>query len=81
MLTNYTNAPQRERILTREEEARLFAAIDAEPKREHLKGILLIALDCALRRGEIFTLRWSDINLERRTITIRAFMIALFRRL
>ena len=64
---------KRERILTREEEAKLFAAIDAEPKREHLKGILLIALDCALRRGEIFKLRWSDINLDCRTITISAF--------
>jgi integrase len=64
---------KRERILSRDEEARLFAAIDAEPKREHLAGILKIALDCALRRGEILTLRWSDLNLERRTITVRAF--------
>jgi integrase len=64
---------KRERILSREEEVKLLAAIDAEPKREHLKGILLVALDCALRRGEIFTLRWSDIDLQRRTITVRAF--------
>ncbi len=64
---------RRERILTREEEAMLFAAIDAHPKRKHLSGILKIALDCALRRGEIFTLTWSDIDLDRRTITVRAF--------
>lgn len=63
----------RERILSRDEERRLFAAIDAEPKRAHLKGISLLALDCALRRGEIFTLRWSDVGLDRRTITVRAF--------
>jgi integrase len=63
----------RTRILSRDEEARLFAAIDGEPKRGHLKGICLIALDCALRRGEIFTLKWSDIDLERHTITVRAF--------
>jgi integrase len=61
------------RILSRDEETRLFAAIDAEPKRAHLKGITLLALDCALRRGEIFTLRWSDISLEHRTVTVRAF--------
>ncbi|OLE54428.1 MAG: hypothetical protein AUG51_08500 [Acidobacteria bacterium 13_1_20CM_3_53_8] len=61
------------RILSRDEETRLFAAIDAEPKRAHLKGISLLALDCALRRGEIFTLQWSDIDLERRTVTVRAF--------
>ncbi len=63
----------RERILSRDEETRLFAAINAEPKRAHLKGICLIALDCALRRGEIFTLLWSDVDLDRRTITVRAF--------
>ncbi|HKG48643.1 MAG TPA: tyrosine-type recombinase/integrase [Pyrinomonadaceae bacterium] len=64
---------KRERILSRDEEARLFAAIDAEPKREHLQGILLLALDCALRRGEIFTLKWSDISLDSKTVTVRAF--------
>jgi integrase len=63
----------RQRILSREEEARLLAAIDAEPRREHLRGVLLIALDCALRRGEILTLTWADVDLERRTITVRAF--------
>ena len=63
----------RTRLLSREEEARLFAAIESEPKRAHLKGICMVALDCALRRGELFTLRWSDVNLERRTITVRAF--------
>lgn len=61
------------RILSRDEERRLFAVIEAEPRRAHLKGICLLALDCALRRGEIFTLRWSDIDLERRTVTVRAF--------
>lgn len=64
---------KRERFLSREEEERLFAAIDAEPKRAHLKGVVLLALDCALRRGEITSLLWSDINLEGRTITVRAF--------
>ena len=61
------------RILSRDEEMRLFAVIDAEPKRAHIRGMCLLALDCALRRGEIFTLRWSDVNLERRTVTVRAF--------
>lgn len=64
---------KRERVLNRDEEARLFAAIETEPKRKHLQGILLLALDCALRRGEILTLRWSDIDLNNRTLTVRAF--------
>jgi len=63
---------KRDRVLTREEEVRLLAAIDAEPKRHHLRGILLLALDCALRRGEILKLRWSDVDLDQRTITIRS---------
>jgi integrase len=63
----------RNRILSLEEEARLFEAIDSRPQRKHLKGIVLIALDCALRRGEIFKLRWSSVNLEEKTITVTAF--------
>jgi integrase len=62
----------RTRILAREEEAKLFAAIDAKPKRAHVRGICLLALDCALRRGEVFTLRWSDVDLDRRTVTVTA---------
>jgi integrase len=72
-LISLADEKHRERILTRDEETRLLAAIDAEPKRAHLRGIVLIALDCALRRGEILTLRWLDIDLDRRTITVRAF--------
>jgi integrase len=64
---------KRERTLSREEEARLLTTIAAEPLRHHLKPIVLIALDCALRKGEILSLAWNDINLNRRTITVRAF--------
>jgi integrase len=69
----FSTETHRERMLSREEEGRLFAAIESEPKRAHIKGICLLALDCALRRGEILTLRWSDVNLDRRTVTVRAF--------
>jgi integrase len=63
----------RQRVLSFAEEMRLLAAIDAHPKRSHLKGILLIALDCGLRRGEIPTLKWSDVDFEHRTVSVRAF--------
>lgn len=72
-LVSHADEVHRERVLSREEETRLLAAIEAEPKREHLKGIVLIALDCGLRRGEILTLTWGDVDLSRRTITVRAF--------
>jgi integrase len=72
-LISHADEIHRERVLSQDEEARLLKAINAQPLREHLRGILLIALDCALRRGEIFTLTWQDVDLERRTITVRAF--------
>lgn len=72
-LISLSDENQRTRLLSLDEEARLLAAIDAHPQRAHLKGMVLIALDCALRRGEIFKLQWSDIDINERTITIRAF--------
>ncbi|MDQ4122818.1 MAG: site-specific integrase [Acidobacteriota bacterium] len=63
----------RTRILSLDEEKRLIGAIESNLKRSHIKGIVLIGLDCALRRGEIFTLRWFDVDFVRRTLTVRAF--------
>ncbi|MFN7946545.1 MAG: site-specific integrase [Blastocatellia bacterium] len=61
---------QRDRILTREEEARLLAVCDG--RRSHLRPLLITALDTGMRRGELFQLRWSDVDLEGRLITVRA---------
>jgi integrase len=44
-----------------------------QAKRARLLPRLIIAIDTALRAGEIKTLEWSDVNLERRIITIRFF--------
>jgi integrase len=63
----------RNRVLTLEEERRLLGAIESNEQRSHIKGIFLIGLDCAMRRGEIFTLKWFDVDFVRRTLTIRAF--------
>jgi integrase len=61
----------RERIISREEELRLLEACHSE--REYLKAILICALDTGMRRGEIFSLTWSDIDFDSGLITIRAF--------
>ena len=61
----------RERIISREEEWRLLAACHNE--RAHLRAILICALDTGMRRGEIFSLEWSDIDFDSGLITIRAF--------
>jgi integrase len=63
---------KRERILTRDEEVKLLAACKT-PQRAHLKAILICALDTGMRQGEIFSLRWRDVDLEERILNIQAF--------
>ena len=71
-LISLADENKRERILTREEEVRLLAACDT-PQRAHLKAILICALDTGMRQGEIFSLRWRDVDLENRLVSIQAF--------
>lgn len=51
---------ERDRVLSFEEESRLLAV--CTDRRTHLKPILTCALDTAMRRGEIFKMRWQDVN-------------------
>jgi integrase len=60
-----------ERILTLEEGARLLAA--CEGPRAHLRPILICALDTGMRRGELFSLVWEDVDFEDWLITVKAF--------
>lgn len=61
---------KRERTLSPEEEAKLLAACGK--RRTHLRPIIVTALDTAMRRGELFKLKWNDVNIERGVITILA---------
>ncbi len=63
---------KRERILTRDEELRLLSACDNR-YRSHLRPIRICALDTGMRRGEILSLKWSDVDFEEQVLTIRAF--------
>jgi len=59
-------APGRDRRLVGDEEHRLLAAA-RESKSMEIEAIIIIAIETAARRREIFSMKWSFIDLERRT--------------
>jgi integrase len=64
-------APTRTNELTiKSEEERLLEACDSDANR-WLGAIVRFAILTALRQGEIVGLRWSDIDLTRRTAVVR----------
>ena len=71
------------RSLSADERARLFEALDKREKRiapsngkdafaDHVKPIIILSLNTAIRRGSILSLTWRDIDFENRIITVRA---------
>ncbi|HLL73587.1 MAG TPA: site-specific integrase [Pyrinomonadaceae bacterium] len=75
----------RKRLLTFEEEARLYEQCTG--KRAHLRAIIMCALDTAMREGEIFKLRVSDVRdrqivvRQENTKTLRERVVPVSRRL
>jgi len=61
----------RERIITPEEERKMLAACTGP--RAHLRPIIICALDTGMRKGEIFKLKWVDVDLDGGLIIVRAF--------
>lgn len=57
---------QRVRYLEPEEARALIGATN-----EPLKSVVVVALNTGLRRGEILNLKWSDVDLRERNITVR----------
>jgi integrase len=58
----------RNRMLNFDEEKRLLDACIG--RREHLKSLIICALDTAMRKGEIFNLTWNLVDLNERVIYI-----------
>lgn len=61
---------KRTRIISHEEEDLLLDACDES--RSKLRPIVICALDTGMRRGEILSLRWCDVDLHARRINIQA---------
>jgi integrase len=70
-LISVADEKKRERILSKEEEQRLLDACIGH--RAHLKAIIICALDTGMRQGEIFSLKWKNINFDEQVVTIEAF--------
>ena len=50
----------------------LFPTLSAGSYGDHVTPIVLLATNTGLRRGELLSLRWSDVDLGARMLTIRA---------
>ena len=61
---------QRERILSAEEEGRLLACCGPGKRGMRLRAIIITALDTGLRRNELFTLTWMDVNFGAGKMTV-----------
>lgn len=61
------------RALTYTWRGKQVTAQDSGQRREHLRAIIICALDTGMRQGEILKLRWRDVDFENRIITVAAF--------
>jgi len=62
----FKEPPGRVRFLTLDEIERLIKACSP-----HLRPIVITALNTGMRKSEILNLKWKDVDLTQRTITIR----------
>ncbi|MGB3479915.1 MAG: tyrosine-type recombinase/integrase [bacterium] len=62
----YKEPPGRVRYLSENESVKLLRQC-----ADHLKPIVMMALNTGMRKGEILNLEWADIDMHNRTITLR----------
>lgn len=69
-IVSSSDETKRTRVLSPAEEKLLLDACDEN--RSRLRPIVVCALDTGMRRGEILSLRWADVDLKSKRINIQA---------
>jgi integrase len=59
---------ERKRYFTQDEEQRLMAALTA--RRAHLRPLILLAINTGMRRGELLSLAWRNVDFQRGVIHV-----------
>lgn len=67
-IISISSETERDRVLSFEEESQLLSVCTRS--RKHLKAIIICALDTAMRRGEIFKMKWQDVSFSTNEIYI-----------
>lgn len=76
-LISAADETKRTRVLSYEEEGRLLAA--CPQGRSPLAAIIICALDTGMRKEEILSLTWGDVDLAGGTVTVRALNTKILR--
>lgn len=64
---------ERQRILTKEEEAELLKHCTESKKRAHLRVAIIMALETGMRMGEMMKLERESVDIEEGIIRVKAF--------
>lgn len=69
MIRKPTMPPGRDRVLSEAEEIRLLHELAPTGRRNPImQPLVVVAIETAMRRGELLSLRWNHVHLERRVI-------------
>jgi integrase len=58
------------RFLDDDERKRLNAALESDDTPDYLRAMVIVSLNTGLRRGELFGLDWSNVDLKRNVLTV-----------
>ena len=72
---DYGEAPKEKEILTMEQQERLFVCVCGSPVYNVYIPMLTVMLELGLRCGELIGLTWSDVDMEKKEISVNHQLI------